>query len=416
MAISKDGSENTVEVKRTENDFIVLTDKDTDKTLFVSVNSLKYVNSVYNNVIDKDIKELVFFKDGISSADTNINLQEQLEDEKDKIKVLEYQSDLLNTDIDVLLSQASSSSEQIDVLQQDKINLSDELFRTYENMKPDVGTFIQRIANQTTYIVLENEVTKVKEKRKIPNLYTFVVEAWYRKLEIKENDPLRSEFIQVLESSEFDFIPYGIEYRNDAPMPEEFDHGTILVNKLNNLERYLIYYSQRSNTKAYKIVSNDAYNALFEFFETTPKQYYDGYLSKVQISSQTITTENVFQFMQTGTSGTGGTAGTAGTGGGGGTAGTGGGGGSTPMVVDFNWSPLIPIIEETVDFNGYASGGSYPYQYSWYFPSGAEPTNATGQNVSVTFGHKGKYSVKLTVTDNVGNSEEKIENVYVKMS
>jgi len=63
--------------------------------------------------------------------------------------------------------------------------------------------------------------------------------------------------------------------------------------------------------------------------------------------------------------------------------------------------PYFGEIDEDIDFNGTASGGTKPYNFSWDFGDG----NSTyGQNVTHNYSVNGSYEVNLTVVDNESDS------------
>jgi len=59
--------------------------------------------------------------------------------------------------------------------------------------------------------------------------------------------------------------------------------------------------------------------------------------------------------------------------------------------------PYFGKIDEDIDFNGTASGGTKPYNYSWDFGDG---NLSYGQNVTHNYSTEDIYEVNLTVTDN----------------
>jgi uncharacterized repeat protein (TIGR01451 family) len=70
-----------------------------------------------------------------------------------------------------------------------------------------------------------------------------------------------------------------------------------------------------------------------------------------------------------------------------------------PSGADFLWSPLQPIIGETVYFSGTVTGGSAPLTWSWNFGDGE---TATGQYATHVYAAPGDYLVTLTVANTCG--------------
>ena len=66
------------------------------------------------------------------------------------------------------------------------------------------------------------------------------------------------------------------------------------------------------------------------------------------------------------------------------------------FIADGN-GPFTTEILDDIDFNGTASGGIEPYNFSWDFGDG---NYAYGENVSHNYSVNGTYEVNLTVTDN----------------
>ena len=77
-------------------------------------------------------------------------------------------------------------------------------------------------------------------------------------------------------------------------------------------------------------------------------------------------------------------------------------------------------LGNTINITGAASGGTAPYKYSYYFKKSSQSTwttktaNTTSASVTVKPGSAVEYKVKVTVTDNSGNTEDKIFTVTVK--
>jgi len=65
--------------------------------------------------------------------------------------------------------------------------------------------------------------------------------------------------------------------------------------------------------------------------------------------------------------------------------------------------PYTAKIDEDIDFNGTASDGIKPYNYSWVFGDG---NSSYGQNVTHDYSVNGTYKVNLTVKDNDSISKE----------
>ncbi len=60
-------------------------------------------------------------------------------------------------------------------------------------------------------------------------------------------------------------------------------------------------------------------------------------------------------------------------------------------------------VGETVSFTGSATGGKPGYSYDWDF---GDTNSSTEQNPTHSYGAKGVYTVTLTVTDDLGNTDE----------
>ncbi len=65
------------------------------------------------------------------------------------------------------------------------------------------------------------------------------------------------------------------------------------------------------------------------------------------------------------------------------------------------YGPYYGLINEPVQFKGYAFGGYPPYSWEWDFGDGG---SSDEQNPSYTYTTPGNYSVSLTITDDIGNS------------
>ncbi len=70
-----------------------------------------------------------------------------------------------------------------------------------------------------------------------------------------------------------------------------------------------------------------------------------------------------------------------------------------PSDADFLWSPLQPVVGETVYFSGTVAGGSAPLTWSWAFGDGG---TATGQYATHAYAAPGDYLVTLTVENGCG--------------
>ena len=65
------------------------------------------------------------------------------------------------------------------------------------------------------------------------------------------------------------------------------------------------------------------------------------------------------------------------------------------------YGPYYGLINEPMQFNGYAFGGYPPFSWDWSFGDGG---SSDEQNPLYTYTSAGNYSVSLTVTDSIGNS------------
>jgi hypothetical protein len=65
------------------------------------------------------------------------------------------------------------------------------------------------------------------------------------------------------------------------------------------------------------------------------------------------------------------------------------------------FGPYYGLINEPIQFNGYAFGGYPPFSWEWDFGDGG---SSDEQNPLYTYTAAGNYSVSLTITDSIGNS------------
>jgi hypothetical protein len=84
-----------------------------------------------------------------------------------------------------------------------------------------------------------------------------------------------------------------------------------------------------------------------------------------------------------------------------------------PLVAQFTFLPTNPFVGRAVDFNGWASGGTSPYDYWWTFGDGAM---VSGPRVSHVFSAQGLYPIDLTIHDSSGQTARKSQNVAVARS
>jgi len=61
--------------------------------------------------------------------------------------------------------------------------------------------------------------------------------------------------------------------------------------------------------------------------------------------------------------------------------------------VDFSWSPLAPLVGETVSFSATVAAGSPPFTFDWDWGDG---TTGSGQYATHTYGAAGDRLVVLT--------------------
>ena len=82
-------------------------------------------------------------------------------------------------------------------------------------------------------------------------------------------------------------------------------------------------------------------------------------------------------------------------------------------TADFTFSPATPTTAQTVQFNGSASIGADGRQivnYAWDFGDGA---TASGVTASHRFTLAGTYTVRLSVTDDLGRTSITTRSVTV---
>jgi len=84
-------------------------------------------------------------------------------------------------------------------------------------------------------------------------------------------------------------------------------------------------------------------------------------------------------------------------------------------VANFTYSPVHPVVNQTVIFNAslaYDPDGGNTTKYEWGF---GDETNGTGRIITHSYSSAGNYTVILTVTDNdeATNSTSKIISVYL---
>src|SRR2546427_666488 len=66
------------------------------------------------------------------------------------------------------------------------------------------------------------------------------------------------------------------------------------------------------------------------------------------------------------------------------------------LTANFAMSPSSPVVNQSVTFNGSASGGTFPYSFSWNFGDGGA---GTGQMITHTYKSAQGFNVTLTITD-----------------
>jgi PKD repeat protein len=96
---------------------------------------------------------------------------------------------------------------------------------------------------------------------------------------------------------------------------------------------------------------------------------------------------------------------------------SGGGGGETPPAtlvakIDSPSGPVSISAGQAVNFNGSATGGTAPYEYSWNFGDGSDDSELEDPG-DKTFETVGTFTVKLTVTDSADREAEKTITITV---
>jgi PKD repeat protein len=85
-----------------------------------------------------------------------------------------------------------------------------------------------------------------------------------------------------------------------------------------------------------------------------------------------------------------------------------------PPVASFNYSPVDPVVNETIIFN--ASKTKDPdgviTNYEWHFGDG-NVTNTTENTIAHSYSTAGNYTVNLTVTDNDGATNTSVARITV---
>ncbi len=70
--------------------------------------------------------------------------------------------------------------------------------------------------------------------------------------------------------------------------------------------------------------------------------------------------------------------------------------------VDYDWSPLAPLVNETVSFTATVAGGTPPFTYDWDWGDGT--AHGSGQYAGHAYAAAGTYNVILTVTNGCGQA------------
>jgi len=80
------------------------------------------------------------------------------------------------------------------------------------------------------------------------------------------------------------------------------------------------------------------------------------------------------------------------------------------LTTDFTWSPLQPIIGQSIKFTQTTSGGLEPYAHNWNFGDG---NSSITVNPTYSYAVPGVYTVTLTVTDSEGTVASKSYDITV---
>src|SRR5207245_2672246 len=80
------------------------------------------------------------------------------------------------------------------------------------------------------------------------------------------------------------------------------------------------------------------------------------------------------------------------------------------LSVGFDYQPRSVTTATTVTFTASVTGGTFPYNYQWDLGDGA---TSSGANTSHLYAYSGTYAIRLTVTDNSGQSYSTSQTVTV---